>query len=67
MDNTTKLIMVASLIGTVGIAELANATFTNQPIITVAIMPQHRSSTQITQNSQEKRDVESEVSRFIDK
>jgi hypothetical protein len=66
MDNTTKLIMVASLMGTVGIAGLANATFTNQPIA-IAIMPQHRSSTQITHNTQEKPDADTEASHLIDK
>ncbi|MCW5318587.1 hypothetical protein GTQ43_34270 [Nostoc sp. KVJ3] len=50
MNNSTKIIVIGSLLGTLGIAGLAKAISTNQPQLPIAIMPQHHSSTQMTIN-----------------
>ncbi|MEH1965277.1 hypothetical protein [Nostoc sp.] len=47
MNNSTKIIIIGSLLSTLGIAGLAKAISTNQPQLPVAIMPQHHSSTQM--------------------
>ncbi|MEH2266587.1 hypothetical protein [Nostoc sp.] len=47
MNNSTKIIVIGFLLGTLGIAGLAKAISTNQPQLPIAIMPQHHSSTQM--------------------
>ncbi|OKH15490.1 hypothetical protein NIES592_05180 [Fischerella major NIES-592] len=48
MNNSTKIILVGSLLSTLGIGGLAKAISTNQSQLPVVIIPQHHSSTQMT-------------------
>ncbi|WP_315791249.1 sporulation protein YpjB [Fischerella sp. JS2] len=50
MNNSTKIIIVGSLLGSLGIADLAKAISANQPQLPVAVIPQHHSSTQMIVN-----------------
>ncbi|PMB13251.1 hypothetical protein CEN48_14740 [Fischerella thermalis CCMEE 5282] len=47
MNNSTKIIIIGSLLSTLGIAGLAKAISTNQPQLPIAIIPQHHSSIQV--------------------
>jgi hypothetical protein len=46
MNNSTKIIIVGSLLGSLGIAGLAKAISANQSQLPVAVIPQHHSSNQ---------------------
>lgn len=50
MNNSTKIIIVGSLLGSLGIAGLAKAISANQSQLPVAVIPQHHSSTQMIIN-----------------
>jgi uncharacterized membrane protein YkoI len=50
MTTSTKLIVVSGLLGTLGLASVLGFAHTSQSKMSVAIMPEHRNSRQISQN-----------------
>jgi uncharacterized membrane protein YkoI len=50
MTTSTKLIVVSGLLGTLGLASVLSFAHASQSKLSVAIMPEHRNSRQISQN-----------------
>jgi len=51
MKTSTKIVLTAAFVGTVGLGGLARVVYAKQPQSQVAIMPQHRSTTQVAEAS----------------